>query len=72
MPLLQNCHDGTVWEITCENPEVIEYFGEVFGIIKSEIPSVTDYRVIESIALERIIERNGEMKWFRMRKVRSS
>ena len=46
--------------------------GEVFGIIKSEIPSVTDYRVIESIALERITERNGEMKWFRMRKVRSS
>lgn len=66
------CHDGTVWEITCDKPKVVQRFEEIEKILRGQDPMAADSSTIEAQALDIIIEENLEEKWFGMRKVRSS
>lgn len=67
-----SCHDGTVWEITCDNPSVVNVFSAICDIIRQDNPGISDSRITEDMALSVLMAENEDKRWFRMKKVRSS
>lgn len=64
------CHDGTVWELTCDSPEVVGIFNGFLERAKKRMPGVSSAGIVEDEALRDLIKANEEAKWFRIRRVR--
>jgi len=62
------CHDGTAYELVCNNPSVIEAYELILEDVRSSMPEIMDSGTIAEIATERLYVENGRRKWFRLTK----
>ena len=63
------CHDGTVYEVTCDNPEVMGAYEQVCSKIKAASRGVISEKDMRATAFDYILRANEEARWFRIRKV---
>lgn len=63
------CHDGTLYEVTCSNPEVMDAYEWAYSKIKSASRGVVSEQNMSAAAFDLILKANEEARWFRIRKV---
>lgn len=62
------CHDGTVYELVCNDQSVIDAYAAIVEDVRRSMPEVMDSGTIAEIATERLYMENGRRKWFRLTK----
>jgi hypothetical protein len=60
------CHDGTIYELRCDNIEVVEAYNKIYEKQKELNPTCNKATEIEVLATESLYKANEVKKWFRL------
>lgn len=63
------CHDGTVYKLTCDEPEIGEIYNRLRDMVKRSAAWESDANIIENMAMDMLYEENEVERWFRVEKL---
>lgn len=63
------CHDGTVYEVTCQNPDVLKAYEFTYSKIKAGSKGILSDKQMRNETYELILKANEGARWFRIKKV---
>lgn len=63
------CHDGTVYEVRCDEPGIVGVFDDLREVVKAADQDVSDDGIIQGRVLELLIRKGEEGKWLSIRKL---
>lgn len=64
------CHDGTIYEIRCDDASVVEAYENARARALLRMPGTSDGNVVDELATDAIYMENEAKKWFEMKKIR--
>ena len=63
------CHDGTVYQLTCDDPTVAQAYERIREDVRATMPGITDSSIINNTAAAKLYDENKKAKWFRLIKL---